>query len=441
MSLRELRSADEARRFYADERARARADTAGDTGDAAAVDIAVASGEKSPASTGSSRSSRNSSSKRRGHRQAGNDGRAASSDKRRGARTAAAAAGGERRRHDDTPRGAPEEDRRRLQGDQGSLLTSDGETPAAGSPGRRGAEGWKREARDRSLEEASDDGRNSSCCGSAAAAREQGSEEEGSAGEAGGVMPAESGSLFELRDALRSREKELLRLKRDVSVVASSAGGFKHLAASLGSSDTNNAGTGQGRSFAFDHRGDAEEDGDRSGSRSGAPGASYLLSSGGLGGADGASGAGSGLLVPRHSVESSLAGTSASHLTTASTAPPPATDSPRRMMPPPPPRRRQQRQQQHQHLATVSGGAVPVAVSGSPLVVSAHEGLRQMRAVLEQRALEAERAKDDSKNMVGACPAPNRHTTGMIKRFLCFPFLRCRANFRVQYPSWGWGSI
>eukprot|EP00903_Cladosiphon_okamuranus_P008266 g7956.t1 len=411
LSMHELRSADEARRFYADERARARADTTGDQRDVAAVGKPLASAEKAPTSAGSSRSrssrssrsSSRSSSKHRGHHQAGSGVRTASSDKRHGARVAAAAAGvGGRRRHDDTPRGAPKEDRLRPQGDQGSLLTSDGETPAAGSPGRRGGGGWKREALDRSLEETSGDGRNSSC--GWAPVRERGSEEEGSAGEAGGVVPAGSGSLFELRDALRSREKELLRLKRDVSVVASSAGGFKHLAASLGSSDTNNTGAGQGRSFAFDHRGDAEEDGDRSGPKSGAPGASYLFGSGGLGGAGSDSGAGSGLLLRRHSVESSLAGTSASHLTTASTAPPPATDSPRKMMPPPPPRRRQHRQHQHQHehLATVSGGAAPVVVSRSPLVASAHEGLRQMRVVLEQRALEAERAKDDSKNMTAS---------------------------------------
>ena len=71
------------------------------------------------------------------------------------------------------------------------------------------------------------------------------------------------GSLLELRDALRSREQDLLRLKRDVGAVATSAGSFKHLAASLGSgvkagssngfgcydddNDVTNKTTGQGR--------------------------------------------------------------------------------------------------------------------------------------------------------------------------------------------------
>ena len=299
-----------------------------------------------------------------------------------------------------------------MQGGPGSLLTSDGEIAAAESLlspseslGRTGGERWK-QGRDRSLGEAKADG-GSSCGSSASSARKPGSEEEQGATGEGGAIPAESGSLFELRDALRSREKELLRLKRDVSVVATSAGGFKHLAASLGSSDTNNA--GGGRSFAFDHRGGGggAADGDRSGFTSGPPSASYLFSgSEGLAGAEGASGAGSRLLVPRRSVESSLAETSASHPTTATSALPPTADSPRRMMPPPPPRRRQRQQQQPS--TAVSAGAAPVAVSGSPLVASAHEGLRQMRAVLEQRAREAERAKDDSNNMVswGSCSTP-----------------------------------
>ena len=448
LSLRELRSADEARRFYADERARARAETtAGDHRDAAesATGTVLASGEKAPSSTDSSRTS----SRRGDHRRVRNGGRAATSSdkKRRGSRAAAPAAagateGGGRGRHGDDPlRRGPEEGRLRLRGDQGSLVNSDGETAAAKSPAaspaspppsprRSGGERWGREARNRSQEEASGDA-SSSSCGTPAAGK-PGSEEEGAAGEASGVMPTESGSLFELRDALRSREKELLRLKRDVSVVASSAGGFKHLAASLGSSDTNttttnNNNTGAGRSsFAFDrhHRGGAE-DGDRSGSRQGTPGASYLIDPGELGRADrgsGSGGAGGGLLPPGHSVDSSFAGTSASLLTTASTEPhqpPLPTDSPRRMMPPPPPRRRQQRPQ---HLTGVSGGAAPAAVSGSPLVASAHEGLRQMRAVLEQRAIDVERAKDDSKNLVSRSARPPLSATRLRSTLFCFCF-------------------
>lgn len=394
---------------------------------AAAAGGTRASNERAPASTRSSKSrsggnsssssssskSRSGSGNRRGHRRARNGGRAASSDERWVARVAAAGGGASAgRRGGDAPRGARKEDRLRWQpqGDGESLLAaSDGETAAAelrSSPllERSGGEGWKREGRDRTLEEASGDGGSGiSSIGSSSAREpvtEEGAAEEGST--AASAAAAESGSLFELRDALRSREKELLRLKRDVAVVATSAGGFKHLAASLGSSIDTNSNTAGGRSFAFDdHR---QADGDRSESRPGGATGRLLFGSGsgGGGGADGASGVVDGLLLlpPPRPVEASLAESSASH-PAANMAPPPLTDSPRRLMPPPPPRRRQQQQQEQQHLTAASaGGAALVAVSGSPLVASAHEGLRQMRAVLEQRALETERAKDDSKNMV-----------------------------------------
>ncbi|CAN0555074.1 unnamed protein product, partial [Ectocarpus sp. 12 AP-2014] len=66
-----------------------------------------------------------------------------------------------------------------------------------------------------------------------------------------------------------------------------------------------------------------------------------------------------------------------------------------RLVPPPPPR-------QQGSTATVSKDSAIIAASGSPLVASAHEGLRRMRAVLEQRALEVGRARDDSKEMANS---------------------------------------
>lgn len=71
------------------------------------------------------------------------------------------------------------------------------------------------------------------------------------------------GSLLELHEALKSREKRLLRSECDVGAVATSAGSFEHLGTSLGSgvkagssngfgcydddNDVTNKTTGQGR--------------------------------------------------------------------------------------------------------------------------------------------------------------------------------------------------
>ncbi len=422
--MRELRSADEARRFYADERARARADTAGDRhgAKAAAPPGAVASGAEGCVSDGKGRDiagKRGSSSSNSGS----SSNASRSRRRRRGAHAAAPGGALPNGRQEEPHRRISEGDLLRLRGDTPPPITiTDGPTAdaagAAGSPlfssplppmerfrspssARRG---WKTDGRG--------DGRSGSSASSKSAGDAgAGADVTGAAGE--GVPPPESGSLFELRDALRSREKELLRLKRDVAVVATSAGGFKHLAVSLGSSDTNASIAGRGSSFGFDRRGrrrhGAEEAGPP-GSRPGPHGSSFLESGFGEDGASSVGGqqpssvveqegALGDQLLPRSSFGSSFAGAASPNRATTSVPPPRADDelaSPRQRMPPPPPR--QQRQQPP--TAALSGGAATLTAGGSPLVASAHEGLRQMRVVLEQRALEAERAKHDSKNLV-----------------------------------------
>lgn len=223
--------------------------------------------------------------------------------------------------------------------------------------------------------------------------------------------PPESGSLFELRDALRSREEDLLRLKRDVSVVATSARGFRHLSASLGSGNVERS-----SSFAFQRNRGHGKDGSGANTDD-----SDLQSRNGSaflgGGSDGSRAGGAGVdneeafrphrggavgdvLLRRQPADSALPGTALSFRTAATPGRPSDNElaSSRRLMPLPP--------RQQGSTATVSKGSAIIAASGSPLVASAHEGLQRMRAVLEQRALEVGRAHDDSKDMVRLAGEP-----------------------------------
>ncbi|CAN0126637.1 unnamed protein product [Scytosiphon promiscuus] len=279
------------------------------------------------------------------------------------------------------------------------------------SIGKSGGGGWGRKQGHRSI--------GSVDAGGAEETREEKEGRVAAAREDG--LPPPSGSLFELRDALKSREKELLRLKRDVSVVATSAEDFKNLAASLGSSHADKS---QGGSFAFGRqrghaygnggRGTEAEDGTLPGSNSvvhGSDSFSLGVEEQGVDEASRGSVAGreilaeprsrhhrregraaDGSVLLRDSVDSSLAETVSSYRTSASS---------RRLMPPPapPPRNRQQLQQQQFSSTLVSAGTADLAMSGSPLVVSAHEGLRKVRSVLELRAREAGRAQSTAKDM------------------------------------------
>lgn len=228
---------------------------------------------------------------------------------------------------------------------------------------------------------------------------------------------AESGSLFELRDALRTREEDLLRLKRDVSVVATSARGFQHLSASLGSGNAERSSSfasQRNRSHGKDAN-SANTDSDLQSHDNG----SAFLGAGSDGGRD--SGAGvdkineeafrphrtedggavGGVLQRRQPADSALPGTALSFRTASTPGRPSHNElaSSQRLMPPPP--RRQQGP-----TAVSKGSSAVVAASGSPLVASAHEGLQRMRAVLEQRALEVGRAHDDSREMVSSAREP-----------------------------------
>lgn len=461
LSLRELRSANEARRFYSDERARARAEdtTTSDqehkiaagagAGAGAGVGARASDEEKGPANTGSSsRSTSTSRGSRRSkrHRQERGDGGGpnSSSGERRGVRAmvavAAAATGLASPHRIRTPEG---DLLRKTRGDMGPSLLAAADDRAAAvvaesdspvfslplmgrsrSPSvkRSDGGGWNDRRGGYSLEKAANNDNDSSAASAAGASAAGGAGREAGAVEAvadeGVMLPAEAGSLSELRDALRSREKELVRLKRDVAIVATNAGDFKHLAASLGSSaDMNN---NERRSFSSDHRrrrrpsygedvGGGTEDGDRPGSKSSSSGRSDLGSisgfeghgPGGAGGRPSVSrqndGTGGLLSLRRRPYES---GPASSNRTTA---PLPRTDSgltsPRQTMPPPPPRIVVQ-QQQTLTSANSGGTTAALALSGSPLVASTHEGLRQMRAVLEQQVLETERTKGDAKNVV-----------------------------------------
>lgn len=214
------------------------------------------------------------------------------------------------------------------------------------------------------------------------------------------------GSLLELRDALKSREKDLLRLKRDVGAVATSAGSFKHLAASLGSGV--NAGSSAGFGCYDDN--DDDNDGTNEDNRPRAPKSRVTKPRTGpaLGGGNAVDDAGEAPLRVKDATRRSyrkgeIGGPSKSSWLPAATAVHREAPSARatdllqdgvyaiaQSLSPPPP----------QQLLSTSKGA-DVAVGGSRLVASAHGALKRMRAVLEQREVAARRAKDDAGKMVG----------------------------------------
>ncbi|CAN0477851.1 unnamed protein product, partial [Ectocarpus sp. 12 AP-2014] len=165
------------------------------------------------------------------------------------------------------------------------------------------------------------------------------------------AVAAESGSLFELRDALRSREEDLLRLKRDVSVVATSARDFRNLSASLGSGNAERSSSfafRRNRSHGKDASG-ANTDGSDLRSRNG----SAFLGEGSDGSRAGGAGvdkineeafrphhggAVGGVLLRRQPADSALPETTFSFRTAAAPGRPSDNElaSSRRLMPPPP---------------------------------------------------------------------------------------------------------
>ncbi|CAN0167537.1 unnamed protein product, partial [Ectocarpus fasciculatus] len=432
LSLRELRSADKGRALYSDERARPIPDDTGGQSSTAGAVATEGGGRKAGTGTqvsdqeglfnkGSSRGSTHSSSTSR--RRANDVGRPSSPGEARGEGALVGSVltpgvGEKGARRGPGARGeTPEVDLLRLRGDkEPSLLTAVSRTASAEpllllSPLIRssrsasvvgsGDGAWESFRRERSAS-----GDNSSSSGDARTAVAAAGREDGMPA-AAAAAAEESGSLFELRDALRSREEDLLRLKRDVSVVTTSARGFQHLSASLGSGNGERS-----SSFAFQRirshgkdAGGANTDSDLQ-SRNG----SAFLGAGSDGGR--ASGAGvdnvneeafrphrtehggavGGVLSRRQPADSPLPGTALSFRAAATPGRPSDNElaSSRRLMPPPP---------RQQGSTAASKGSAVVAASGSPLVASTHEGLQRMRVVLEQRAIEMGRAQDDSKEM------------------------------------------
>lgn len=232
----------------------------------------------------------------------------------------------------------------------------------------------------------------------------RGEENEGSTG---------SGSLYELRDALKARGKELLKLKRDVGAVATSAGSFKHLATSLA-----NDSRGKMDSSKVAFRRDIDE---------GIDGRNQLgLSSASLYRDDdrpiGSEGGGvnavvaDGEVVPTvvwpegDSARSPRKVTVEEHqhvpelfakaVNGSASTRTEESEWPRRLKNISTSDAKKSLTTQEQSLSNPRQENALALVGGSPLVASAHAGLRKMRMVLEQRAVEAGRAKDVAGEMV-----------------------------------------
>lgn len=235
-------------------------------------------------------------------------------------------------------------------------------------------------------------------------------------------------SLIELRDALRSREKDLLRLKRDVGAVATSAGSFKHLAASLGSGVKAGSSTGFG---CYDDDGDGGGPNKDSRPRAPQPRVGKPRAGPQRDGASAVDEKGEAPLRMKDAARRSyrkedIGGRSQSSRSPAETAvhreaiPARGIDllrdgthavsqallsSPQKPLP------------------TNKGAGF--VVGGSSLVASAHGALKRMRAVLEQREVDAQRAKDDAGKMVSSyssCAPASRPTVSTLA--FCF---RCAA--------------
>lgn len=230
--------------------------------------------------------------------------------------------------------------------------------------------------------------------GAGAGARERGGMED----------VVEKGSLFELRDALRARENELLRLKRDVAVVATTSGGFRRLAASVNCSDK-----GRGDETASSFGG---SDGRRTSSSSSSYSSANRRAS-----RTGTMNGESVIGLDEKSVLNEAARNTRRATGVHRPSAVPAVGPARHAYNP----QNQQdsrlsgepRDAASQQLLLMPPGSPPPLVqplplvggppaAGSPLVASAYEGLRQMRTVLLEREREAGRAKDDAEKMVGS---------------------------------------
>lgn len=240
-------------------------------------------------------------------------------------------------------------------------------------------------------------------------------------GGGGGKDEAETGSLSELRNALRAREDELLRLKRDVAAAASTSGRSRRLASSVTGGDSQKGvpvaaavatvevessvgkltdvslgrrldTNADSRPTTFSVRSSLSNDTSRFTAAEDREGRSVF--NGGGGGGDQQKPA---------EVSQSTADREAD-LTRDSTAllvpvkrPGDAADpkggatstplEQRLLLLPPPPQ-----------AFPLSGRHAPSI--GSPLVASAYEGLRQMRMMLEEREREAGKTKEDSEKLV-----------------------------------------
>lgn len=278
-------------------------------------------------------------------------------------------------------------------------------------PDRRIISGRKRRQADRrrgSKGEREGDGR-----GGAAAGGEEGGTGAGAGDGRGGRLEGEredsvggGGSLLELRDALRSREKDLLRLKRDVGAVATSAGSFKHLAASLGSVVKAGSSAGFG---CYDD--DDDDDGTNKDNRPWTSQSHATKPRAGPepGGASAAvDEAGEASLREKDATSRSYRKKETEDRSKSSRSPArtalhrealsargidllqDGTHAISQSLSSPP----------QQPLSTSRGA--DVTVGGSKLVASAHGALKRMRAVLEQREVDARRAKDDAGKMVSS---------------------------------------
>lgn len=208
-----------------------------------------------------------------------------------------------------------------------------------------------------------------------------------------------SGSLLELRDALKSREKELLRLKRDVAVVATSAGGFKHLASSLGRGAKVGSSAGSSRSGNDHTKGSVAPELLYPGSGD-FPAGQVERRASLVSDVDGAPGE-LQVAALRSSYDEEIDVLSRQSVKSSTKTAIHRLAQPQRGS-----ESRQERRRSTPGLTSLQQqqpaphGAAPEGTGGSSLVESAHEGLRQMRAVLKKRTTEAGRAKDDAGKMV-----------------------------------------
>ena len=239
---------------------------------------------------------------------------------------------------------------------------------------------------------------------SVARLRRQSREGENDAGAIGNV--AEPNSLFELREALKVREMEILRLKSDVAAVATSAGSFKNLTRASGSSGKAESSGGFGGSAVGDDsdsyishilEGSPEA---CSGTGCSSHGSNSSLETGrerttrsAVAGADEMLRSSREEVGPRRRSSDKLVATAKAQRLPASQD----RKASERLRGERDSNSRRSLQSSQEAIAEPDGAS---ARGGSPLLANAHEGLRKMRLVLEQRARETSRAKDDTGKMV-----------------------------------------